>query len=909
MKTSVRHPILLGLVVTLAVLFIDQAGGFEGWERETIDLRFARAPRPPRPMTDQIVHVDIDDNAIDYYGRWPWDRSKLADVINELQRAGAGTIALDLILSDREEPDYDPAEQRAINHDGRLAQALANVNCVLGVLMLGQSRFGPIWQTPTGRFQLQRLLTILSEDIQLNAETAADQARLTEERRERFLARPMQFKKAAAMLAIQNLRFEGDELLSFEKYVQHVAPRRGRLLGSFPELVLLRHVWDQNQAWRLVQNHLLPQRLTVAFEDKAPIPEFAAQAEFVGFVTADSHRDRDGEMRSIEPVMAGMYGSSLQFGLAAAAAHLGIPLDDIEIDERSIAFGTIRLPLHNGRLWIKWPKMDADPPWHLLRQHEDEPSDAGHLPIGGLVDLAEQRRNHAKNLGKLAVVTRTVLDYAQIEYEQGQELSPEILAQARDEVQFTIEDAPEDETPTDTDEPEDQAAQDHLFHCRLWLATETECVNGRASLDAIDRQLRRLVNGKLVFIGWVATGNLGDFIPTALDAATPGVVVNAAVANMVLTGDSIEFAPPWSRIVLVFLIGIASMLIGARLSGLQSAVTVIALLTLYIWVCGVWLFAKNDVLYPMVAPLTAGIWAWIGCTSLQAVINLRERRRVTRQFKARVSTQLVEYLFEHPDALSFSGQQREITVVFGDLAGFTAISETFGGPITVTTLNRYLKDLVNILIEERAYVNKFLGDGFMAFWSAFTLDPDQASRACRAALQCHEAMDRLNSDPAYEDLPQFRLRLGISTGRVVVGDCGVPPVLNDYTVIGNAVNLAARLESANKQFNTRTLINERTRELLNDDRIVTRQIGRIQVVGQSVPTMVHEVMPFLTPPELIKITNQAVDAYARGDMDRSIERWDELVKRFGSSGLADFYHRVIQEDGDTGDGVLRLRDK
>ena len=93
MKTSVRHPILLGLVVTLAVLFIDQAGGFEGWERETIDLRFARAPRAPRPMSNQIVHVDIDDNAIDYYGRWPWDRSKLADVIDELRQAGAGTIA------------------------------------------------------------------------------------------------------------------------------------------------------------------------------------------------------------------------------------------------------------------------------------------------------------------------------------------------------------------------------------------------------------------------------------------------------------------------------------------------------------------------------------------------------------------------------------------------------------------------------------------------------------------------------------------------------------------------------------------------------------------------------------------------------------------------------------------------
>ncbi|MHC4827959.1 MAG: adenylate/guanylate cyclase domain-containing protein [Planctomycetota bacterium] len=299
----------------------------------------------------------------------------------------------------------------------------------------------------------------------------------------------------------------------------------------------------------------------------------------------------------------------------------------------------------------------------------------------------------------------------------------------------------------------------------------------------------------------------------------------------------------------------------------------------------------------------------MACITLGAVLFQRDRRRITRWFKSRVSAQLVDYLLENPRALSMAGEQREITAMFLDLGGFTAVTESVGERSVVRALNRCMGEFTDCITRHEGYVNKFLGDGLMAFWSAFREDPQQAARACASALECRAAMTRLNESDDLADLPAMSVRIGIATGRAIVGDCGAPPRLNDYTVIGNDVNLASRLDTANKQFGTGILITDPTCRQLEPGAFRTRPIGKLIVVGQTTPVMVYELLGSDADERLIEMTTEAVEAFVAGDVEASARAWRRMGEVFGPTRLARFYLEAIDDPASVVDGALRLREK
>jgi adenylate cyclase len=218
-----------------------------------------------------------------------------------------------------------------------------------------------------------------------------------------------------------------------------------------------------------------------------------------------------------------------------------------------------------------------------------------------------------------------------------------------------------------------------------------------------------------------------------------------------------------------------------------------------------------------------------------------------------------------------------------------------------------------VLTKHAAYVNKFLGDGIMTVWGAFERDTPHAQNACRAALECFERLAEFNRSKEVEGLPDLSMRIGIATGVVTLGDCGAPPDLQDYTVIGDTANLAARLESANKQFGTRILINGRTKELLSED-IVTRPLGRVTVVGQKRPSEIHEVMGIagsLTAEDQERITKTqgAVAAFAEQRFDDARAAWNSLRADPRTATLAGLYLEELDAPAENFDGVLHLTKK
>lgn len=918
----------VGVGVTLLVLALAWLGLFEHAARWSIDQRYKHARLERVAMSDRIRHVDVDDGSIESIGRWPWPRSRLADAIAEIARSGAAVVALDLTLNNPEQPTWEAptgvattrasaAELELISHDESLAASLRMMPSVLALKLAAEDAIGEEWQSAQGRAELERLIDLLCEDVRADEHEVAAKAVLTGDRRGRFLNAPRLFRLVAGQRIARRLLEEKGDEATFEDLVRRAAPSLPENIGEFAERPMLVRAWDQMRAWRILDPLLREGDAPDIFiNDRAPTLVLARSAGAVGVVNTDLLAEPDGAVRTIEVLYETPGGPAVQFGLMAAAALQGLTARDIVFDGDRVTIGDVMLPAPGGLMLLDWP--DPSQGYEgALRQDEDDKLNRGHTPIGVLVSLAAQRRVQSRNEELLEAVTREVASLA-LNVDARAPITDEIREGVREVVSLTMDDV----RAAEAEHPLTEEEQDEVAPFRQHELLEEAVRSGREEIDAASDRLRRELEGRLVFVGWTSTGALADFFKTTMGARTPGVVVHAVAADMALTGRGAHPAPPWVRPALVLLMGLAATAIASRLSPIPSTIAAISLAGAFTIVAGVVLFNwtpdGRGVVLPLISPLVAGAAAWTAATSLEAALLRRDRQRITRQFKARVSSQLVEKLVENPGAVSMAGEQREMTTMFVDLAGFTSISEKLDGPTTVSTLNRAMRGMTTVLTAERAYVNKFLGDGLMAFWSAFEPDPEQAARACRAAIACQKAIVDLQEDESFAGLPRLSARVGIATGPVVVGDCGAPPDLNDYTVIGNAVNLAARLESANKQFGTKVLIDGRTRELLGqsaengdiDRSLGLRRLGRITVVGQTVPVEIFEVLGPDADTFLIELTEEAVDAFAAGDFIQCLAAIKRLEDKYGHSKLGDAYREGVA-DGAEGifDGVLRLRAK
>jgi class 3 adenylate cyclase len=399
-------------------------------------------------------------------------------------------------------------------------------------------------------------------------------------------------------------------------------------------------------------------------------------------------------------------------------------------------------------------------------------------------------------------------------------------------------------------------------------------------------------------------------INTVNGPRTPGVYFHAAVADMVISSQSVYLWPPWSGWLIGAVFGLICAVIAWKSGAGISTAVAFSIAGAWVLLSGFWAFEFHDLMVPVAVPVLAAIASQAASVSTAAVVHQREKARITRQFRARVSPQLVERLAANPDALSMRGEQRTATILFGDLAGFTTISEKLGSEAVVATLNLYMSAMANELTERRAYVNKFLGDGLLAFWSAFEPEPEQGQLAAEACRACQRVVKAIGERPDRQSLPKVSLRLGVATGPVTIGDCGAPPDLNDYTVIGDSANLAARLESANKQFGTAILFCGNTRALIRDSGgLAIVSLGRVVVVGQSIPIDLFTML--VEDPQVgwIESVDRAVQAFARADFSACAAAWDAHEQAFGVTKLTVPFRDALADPADKRDGVLRLRSK
>lgn len=246
-------------------------------------------------------------------------------------------------------------------------------------------------------------------------------------------------------------------------------------------------------------------------------------------------------------------------------------------------------------------------------------------------------------------------------------------------------------------------------------------------------------------------------------------------------------------------------------------------------------------------------------------------------FQKYMPSEVVQTLLKNDQLAQVGGINRTMTILFSDLEGFTTISETLG-PSLVPHLSEYLHDMSTEIHKERGIIDKFIGDAIMAFWGAPVVNDNQAVDACRAALRCEEILKAKQDLGNSGDAPVFKARFGINTGRVIVGNIGSDARM-DYTVLGDPVNLASRLEGLNKNYGTTILLGATTHEFAKYD-VIARQVDTLKVKGKDQKTPLYELLALRPKPGAMVPGYEWILAYEAGLDLMEDQKFEDAIQKF-----------------------------
>jgi len=364
------------------------------------------------------------------------------------------------------------------------------------------------------------------------------------------------------------------------------------------------------------------------------------------------------------------------------------------------------------------------------------------------------------------------------------------------------------------------------------LLSEDEVANGRT--PPIDPAVFR---DKIVFVGTRAAGAY-DVHQTPFRGATPGMHLHATIADDILSGHFMRRVSARTDLMAALVSGLVVAALSVFLPvpwaiGLSCAYgfALAAALTLQVG-RGTWI--------GLVEPLTAAAIALFGGVAWQYFVEGREKRRVKALFVRYVSKEVFNQLLADPALARLGGRRRDMTVLFSDIRGFTAVFEKGTPEAVVSQLNQYFTEMVDVLFRHQGTLDKFVGDMVMGLFGAPVDDVYHADHAVAAAKEMVSALDRLNAGWARDGRPTLEMGIGINSGEMIAGNIGAMTIMS-YTVVGDAVNLGSRIESLNKDYGTRILISQATKDRLTTE-VETRLIGEVPVKGREQHVVVYEVL-------------------------------------------------------------------
>ena len=346
---------------------------------------------------------------------------------------------------------------------------------------------------------------------------------------------------------------------------------------------------------------------------------------------------------------------------------------------------------------------------------------------------------------------------------------------------------------------------------------------------------------KIVLIGASAAGSY-EARPMPFDEQAPGFLAHAAAIDNLLHGEALRATPEWLLFGAVLAMASIGGLLQYRLRSVSTGgAIIIAAFVAYVAIV-IAAFRGLHFAVPVVAPCLALIVSYGSSGAARYVTTGRELRRTRGVLDRYVAPQLVSYVMSNLDSFRLNGDKRELTILISDVRNFTTMTEQSEPMELISLLDDYLAAMTDIIFKHNGIVDKFIGDGILAYWGAFTPGENHAEEAAQAALEMIEKVKQLNEQWAMQGKGPIAIGIGINTGSVIFGNIGRGKKI-EFTVIGDAVNLAARLEGLNKEFHTSIVISETTRRMLGEA-AAARSLGGVKVKGKTVETLVYELVGF-----------------------------------------------------------------
>ena len=426
---------------------------------------------------------------------------------------------------------------------------------------------------------------------------------------------------------------------------------------------------------------------------------------------------------------------------------------------------------------------------------------------------------------------------------------------------------------------------------------------------------KEILEGKIILVGTTAPG-LMDLRSTPVSPVYPGVEIHA---NMIagFLDKTLRHAPAYSKTYELFMILVIGILLAVLLPRIGPIPSLGLALILLAVVIAINLMAWNRLL---VLPLASSLLMIINLYVINAtwgfLVEARSRHQITGLFGQYVPPQIVSTMSKDPENFTMAAEERDMTVLFTDVVGFTTISESLEPKVLAQVMNDYLSAMTAIIYEHGGTVDKYIGDAIMAFWGAPLEDHDHALHAVQAALAMQKKMEIIRQDFISRGLPEMRIGIGINSGTMRVGNMGSSFRIA-YTVMGDAVNLASRLEGLTRQYGAWTIAGEETVKRVASVSFI--ELDLVKVKGKNEPVAIFEPcgitegLPEETASRM-ELSGEFIKAYRSQNWDAAEQILAELENRHGEKQMARLFGERIktfreEPPGEVWDGVCKFTTK
>ncbi len=843
---------------------------------------------PSTKEDKNILMINVDDNSVNEIGTWPFSRNVYADMLTVLRDLNTQSVVFDLSFVDKSESKVDESyvkETLPEYVDAGFQQIDEKVMDIMSYLADTKVTFE---DAESAAYEIMNTTGNVKNNLETNISYVIKS-------QDETLANAIKYFDSTFL----TLTFDSESEITDEQ---------AEYLNTYIALDNIEIVKDTKTPENV---GLLP-----------AIHQFMTQAKRAGFVNADP--DTDGYARRVHLIRKykGKYYGQLVF--VPILDYLGNP--KIVVTDSYILLKNCRFPNmvikdvkiprgEDGAVILKYPKntyvdYNAVSLWNIYRlalMENNIQYTVETLYEQGYFDYYEGEKDPYETFNNAMYIQDAL-------YNQDNEFSFDMYRMYKSDFFYAYEDFLNGETEAlmladyEGDE-ETQATISESFEAAR--SQFTKFMESR-------QKISDLVRNSMCIVGTCSTSTT-DYGLNQYEEHYPNPGIHYVLANMLYSQDFVDDAPVWISIILALVIclGYAFATHRIKSTGKQIIIGISALFATVVIFLIVFMITRTYV--GLVIPLSSLLVSFIVTTVVGFINASHDKRFITNAFSQCLSAEVVNEIVANPSSFKLGGQRLEMTAMFTDIQKFSSFSELLSASQLVALLNYYLTKMSDIIMEERGTVDKYEGDAIIALVGAPVKMDDHAQRACAAAIKMKKAEKEMNKEIlkiAAEDKPEemdeelysaFKImvenqktlftRIGLNSGEMIAGYMGSENKKN-YTMMGNNVNLASRLEGVNKQYHTAgIMISEATRNLLGD-RFLVRSLDRVRVVNVNTPIRLYELID-----EKSEVSEETVAYYAKWEealkvfenreYQKSLDMINELLKENPKDSVARYYASLI----------------